>query len=569
MRRTGARVLVDCLLAQGVTTAFGVPGESYLARARRALRRPGPHPAGAEPPGGGRGVHGRGLGQADRPAGHLPSSTRGPGATNAAIGVHTRDAGLVADDPLRRAGRHRDARARGVPGARLPRGVRTGRQVGDRDRATPTASPRSSPAPSPWRESGGRGRWWSRCPRTCWRRRPPAPAGPRVRDPAGGAGGRGAGGDRAAAWSAPRAPLVIAGGGGWAEPGGRACGPSPRRTGCRCWRASATRTCSTTPARAMPATRASARPRTCAALMREADLILALGRPLRRDPDRRLHALRPAADAARRWSTPMPSDAELNRIYTADLPVHAHPDRLLPALADGAPSTASRWAARTEAAHAAWRRDLATAAAAGRARHGRGDARRCGEVLPDDAILTNGAGNFAIWPNKHFAFRGRQRLSRRSPAPWATGCRRRSRRSWRIPERTVVGVAGDGDFQMTMPELGCAMQAGAWPIVLLVNNRSYGTIRMHQERTYPGRVSFTDIENPDFVAIAGAYGIHAERVTRTADFRAAFARARRERHRRRARARDRHREPHAAPDPERDARGRHAGQEPCPSSTAS
>ena len=67
---------------------------------------------------------------------------------------------------------------------------------------------------------------------------------------------------------------------------------------------------------------------------------------------------------------------------------------------------------------------------------------------------------------------------------------------------------------MTLPELGCAMQAGAWPIVLVVNNRSYGTIRMHQERTYPRRVSFTDIENPDFVALAAAYGTHAERVDR-------------------------------------------------------
>ena len=69
------------------------------------------------------------------------------------------------------------------------------------------------------------------------------------------------------------------------------------------------------------------------------------------------------------------------------------------------------------------------------------------------------------------------------------------------------------------------MQARAWPIILIVNNRSYGTIRMHQERTYPARVSFTDIENPDFVALAAAYGTHAERVTRTADFPAAFARA--------------------------------------------
>jgi acetolactate synthase-1/2/3 large subunit len=89
----------------------------------------------------------------------------------------------------------------------------------------------------------------------------------------------------------------------------------------------------------------------------------------------------------------------------------------------------------------------------------------------------------------------------------------------------VVAITGDGDFQMTGQELGCALQADAWPIILIVNNRSYGTIRMHQERSYPGRASFTDILNPDFVTLASAYGTHAERVRRTQDFPAAFARA--------------------------------------------
>jgi acetolactate synthase-1/2/3 large subunit len=78
---------------------------------------------------------------------------------------------------------------------------------------------------------------------------------------------------------------------------------------------------------------------------------------------------------------------------------------------------------------------------------------------------------------------------------------------------------------MTCQELGCALQAGACPVVLVLNNGSYGTIRMHQERSYPGRVSFTDIVNPDFPALARAYGFHGERVAATADFPAAFARA--------------------------------------------
>jgi len=89
----------------------------------------------------------------------------------------------------------------------------------------------------------------------------------------------------------------------------------------------------------------------------------------------------------------------------------------------------------------------------------------------------------------------------------------------------VICIAGDGDFQMNMQELGSAMQSGAQPVILLVNNGTYGTIRMHQERDYPNRISFTDIENPDFVSIAKAYGFHAEQVTETSDFAAAFKRA--------------------------------------------
>jgi acetolactate synthase-1/2/3 large subunit len=89
----------------------------------------------------------------------------------------------------------------------------------------------------------------------------------------------------------------------------------------------------------------------------------------------------------------------------------------------------------------------------------------------------------------------------------------------------VVCFAGDGDFQMTCQELATAAQYGAQPIILILNNGIYGTIRAHQERHYPARVSGTDMVNPDFVALARAYGFYAERVTQTGDFAAAFARA--------------------------------------------
>ena len=93
------------------------------------------------------------------------------------------------------------------------------------------------------------------------------------------------------------------------------------------------------------------------------------------------------------------------------------------------------------------------------------------------------------------------------------------------PDRTVVCLAGDGCFQMTCNELSTAAQHGATPIVIVVNNGRYGTIRMHQEKHYPNRVSGTQLTNPDFAALARAYGGHGETVTSTGDFPAAFARA--------------------------------------------
>jgi acetolactate synthase-1/2/3 large subunit len=90
------------------------------------------------------------------------------------------------------------------------------------------------------------------------------------------------------------------------------------------------------------------------------------------------------------------------------------------------------------------------------------------------------------------------------------------------PGRTVVALTGDGDFLMTGQELATAVQHAAPIVVLLVNNRMYGTIRMHQERRYPGRVSGTDLVNPDFAALARAYGCHGAAVERTEDFPAAF-----------------------------------------------
>lgn len=147
------------------------------------------------------------------------------------------------------------------------------------------------------------------------------------------------------------------------------------------------------------------------------------------------------------------------------------------------------------------------------------------ESLPEDAIITNGAGNFAVWPNKFYTFGPKARLLAPQSGAMGYGVPAAIAAKVAYPERTVVCFAGDGDFQMTSGELATAVQAGACPIILVLNNGVYGTIRAHQERNYPARVSGTTMQNPDFAALARAYGMHGERVEATADFEAAFARA--------------------------------------------
>jgi acetolactate synthase-1/2/3 large subunit len=146
-------------------------------------------------------------------------------------------------------------------------------------------------------------------------------------------------------------------------------------------------------------------------------------------------------------------------------------------------------------------------------------------TLPDDAILTNGAGNFAVWPNKYFAFGPGHRLLAPQSGAMGYGLPAAIAAKAEHPDRTVVCIAGDGDIQMNLAELGTAMQVSAAPVVLILNNGTYGTIRMHQERNFPDRVSGTDLVNPDFAMLARSFGFLGEKVERTEDFADAFGRA--------------------------------------------
>ena len=143
--------------------------------------------------------------------------------------------------------------------------------------------------------------------------------------------------------------------------------------------------------------------------------------------------------------------------------------------------------------------------------------------LPDDVIITNGAGNFALWPNKVFSYGANQSLLAPQSGAMGYGLPAAIAASLACPERQVICFAGDGDIQMGLAELGTSAQSGARPVILLLNNGSYGTIRMHQERDYPGRISGTTLVNPDFTAVARAYGMAGVKVASTEEFADAFA----------------------------------------------
>ncbi|MGF6791478.1 thiamine pyrophosphate-binding protein [Paraburkholderia sp. 35.1] len=217
---------------------------------------------------------------------------------------------------------------------------------------------------------------------------------------------------------------------------------------------------------------------------------------------------------------------ELGRVYAADLPIVSGMPELAAMLAELEPSSSGRlaWAGAAEEAHRAyldWRKPRPIP----------GDV-QMGEViqqlrahLPDDAILTNGAGNYATWLHRHFSYRHfRSQLAPTSGA-MGYGVPAALAAKSLYPQRAVVALAGDGCFMMAAQELATAMQYDLRVLFIVVNNSQFGTIRMHQERHYPHRVHGTGLTNPDFAAFARSFGAHGETVERTGDFLPALQRA--------------------------------------------
>src|SRR5262249_5590425 len=219
-----------------------------------------------------------------------------------------------------------------------------------------------------------------------------------------------------------------------------------------------------------------------------------------------------------------PGPEVLGRVYEADLPINSGMPEFAQALRKLAPVDSGAWRDSTRTARAEYEDWTRPEPAPGAVHPGEVVA-FLREHLPAETIVTNGAGNFAGWVHRFYAYTGfRTELA---PISGSMGYGVPSAVAAKLvhPDRPVVSFSGDGEFLMCGQELATAMQYDLKVLFLVLNNGMYGTIRMHQEREYPGRESGTGLKNPDFAALARAYGMHGETVEKTADFKAAFERA--------------------------------------------
>jgi acetolactate synthase I/II/III large subunit len=516
--RTGATILVDQLVVHGVDTAFCVPGESYIAVLDALRDAPirlvvARHEAGAANMAE---AYGKLTG---RPG--ICFVTRAPGATHAATGVYTafQDSTalilFVGQVPVEHRGREAfqeldyhdsfgaftklaievesaeqfpeimarafQAAVAGRPGpvvVALPEDVLS--ETADVEDATAFSLPRSAP---------------------------PSEDLARARQLLAAA-------DR---------PLVVVGGGGWsaaaaadlqvfAEASALPVAASFRRQDY---------IDNTSPSYAGVLT--IGHDASLARRLRDADLLLVIGSRLGDIATRGYTTLEPPRTPQTLVHVHADPE-ELGRVFQADLPIVAGSADFLAAARALEPVDGSHRAAWVESAHADFLASL---------QHKRGPGEldlgdvmeQLRERLPDDAILTNGAGNYTVWCHRFYSFsRYRTQLA---PCSGAMGYGIPAAIAAKVvhPERTVVCISGDGDFLMSGHELAAAVQEELPIVVLVVNNGMYGTIRMHQERLFPGRVVGTDLVNPDFAAWAHAFAAYGEVVLRSEDFPDAFERA--------------------------------------------
>lgn len=513
-------LLVECLVAQGVTTAFGVPGESFLAvldgfhKYREQIRfivnrQEGGACFMAE-------AHGK---LAGRPG--VCVVTRGPGATNASIGVHTafQDStplvlllGDVASDQRDREA-FQEVDYASFFGPSTKGMAKRVERIDDPNRIPEYVARAFATA-----MNGRPGPVVLVLPEDMLTQATAARPLPRV--------------EAVEAWSDPgalrqlrelllasRRPFVIAGGGGWTPQAAQALQRFAEN-----WK--------------LPVGNAfrfqdtfdnhhplyagdvgiGINPRL-AARIRESDLILAIG-PRLGEMTTSGYTLLTPPKSKQKLVHIHASAEELNRVYHADLAINATMNAAARSLEVLTAPPEVPWSAWTAAVHADYEANLVPQALPG-AIDMPAIVATLQKHLPADAVLTNGAGNFASWMHRFFRHHGLVKGHKTQLAPTVGAM------GYGVPAgiaanivsgRVAFTIAGDGDFLMNGQELATASQYGAKSIIVLLNNGMYGTIRMHQEREYPRHVYGTELKNPDFAALARAYGYAGVRITKTAEF---------------------------------------------------
>ena len=527
MTQIAGHLLVECLVAQGVTHAFGVPGESYLAVLDGFHQYRGQIRFVINRQEGGAAYMAEAVGKmTGRPG--VCFVTRGPGATNASIGVHTafHDStpmvlfvGDVASDQ-----RDREAFQEvdyGVFFGPSTKGMAKRVERIDDPNRIPEYVARAFAAAM----NGRPGPVVVVLPEDMLVQETAARPLPRV-EPVQAWSDPGALRELRSMLLAAKKPFVIAGGGGWTPQAAQALQRFAEN-----WK--------------LPVGNAFRFQDTfdnhhplyagdvgiginpkLAQRVKDSDLILAIG-PRLGEMTTSGYTLLTPPKAKQKLVHIHASAEELNRVYQADLAINATMNAAARSLEVLTAPPEVPWAGWAEACHADYEANLVPQKLPGDI-----DMPAIVAVLekhlPEDAVLTNGAGNFASWVHRFFKYHGLAKGHKTQLAPTVGSM------GYGVPAgiaasivsgRTAFTIAGDGDFLMNGQELATAVQHGGRSIVVLLNNGTYGTIRMHQEREFPGHVSGSELRNPDFAGLARAYGYEGVRITRTEEFEPAFVAA--------------------------------------------
>ena len=514
---TGGELLVKCLLEQGVDTAFGVPGESYLAVLDALYDVPSQLKLITNRHESGTSFAAEAYGKLTGKPG-IAFVTRGPGATNASIGVHTAMqnsspmilfVGQIGRDMREReAFQEIDYRAffgtvakwvTEIDNAdRIPELVARAFQVATSGRPGPVVIALPEDMLTDTTEA-----------QPCKAVKPFRPA-PDM----------GAVQQAADLVNASKNPLLVVGGGGWTDESRASLSAFAQKINIPVATAFRSQDLIDNCGPHFIGDASVGMPAHLRDTILKADVIIALN----------VRFGEILTDGWTLLDVPNPkqqiihchcSEGEINKIYQSEVAIHSEQELFLNAIKPLLTGNYSNKLKTIKAAH----ETLLNPKPA----HGAVDmAPICShlrDVLDDDAVIANGAGNFAIWSGRFLKFRKNQRLLGPQSGAMGAGLPAALAAKAVDPTRQVVCFAGDGDFQMSSQELGTMLQNGLQPIILVLNNGLYGTIRLHQDKRYVGRPSGTEIVNPDFIQLAKAYGFWGARIEKTEEFAAAFATA--------------------------------------------